>query len=567
MSGAVDVPADPLLSTPGVAQRGPLRPLLLGAVGALALAAAWLGGQLAVFAYLSPPALSASVEHTSGRAQLDTPLELHLRGAGTRLGDVRLLRAEGPVAVEPRPRDDNAWTLTSPDGGPLLRPDGDYRLLVSTLEPRPALPLPRTEVVDHEYRFSTVLAPHADVPGGQVKTPWGKPFSVTWSLPMARLSASVSPNVALQTSIDPQDAHRTWFQIGGQDGSGLTAGQTYTVTINAAQSADGVDLQQPVSFTVGTPLRPRLVDLPGSPVVLHYGDDLELTASTDLASVDVQASDGVAVETHLDGTRIVVHLPDFDQGMDFDLTVAAATSTEGAPLPKPVVLHVQTPAAFQPPTVRPGNGVTVPPTAHPTVTFSGAVADQAAALAAIHLDPPIAGSWRWTAPNRVELVPSKRLPVLTKYQVRIQGGPDGPRSAAGGFLANDVRSSFQTTHDKLIDVSLDKQQVTLIQDGAPIRTIAAATGVAAAPTPPGDYEVLYKMATARFTGTNPDGSHYDIPDVHWVLAFMGDYTIHGAYWRGRFGVPGSDGCVSMTDPDAKVVFDWADEGTPIHIHH
>jgi lipoprotein-anchoring transpeptidase ErfK/SrfK len=94
----------------------------------------------------------------------------------------------------------------------------------------------------------------------------------------------------------------------------------------------------------------------------------------------------------------------------------------------------------------------------------------------------------------------------------------------------------------------------------------AATGVAAAPTPPGDYAVQYHMAVARFTGTNPDGSHYDIPDVHWVLAMFGDYTIHGAYWRGRFGVPGSDGCVSMTDGDARVVFDWADDGTPIHIH-
>jgi hypothetical protein len=30
--------------------------------------------------------------------------------------------------------------------------------------------------------------------------------------------------------------------------------------------------------------------------------------------------------------------------------------------------------------------------------------------------------------------------------------------------------------------------------------------------------------------------------------------------------PGSDGCVSMTDADAKMLFDWADVGTPIVIH-
>jgi lipoprotein-anchoring transpeptidase ErfK/SrfK len=66
---------------------------------------------------------------------------------------------------------------------------------------------------------------------------------------------------------------------------------------------------------------------------------------------------------------------------------------------------------------------------------------------------------------------------------------------------------------------------------------------------------------------NVNGSTYDIPDVKWVLAFMGDYTIHGAYWRSNFGAPGSNGCVSLTDADAKAVFDWAPEGTRVKIHY
>src|SRR5207244_238793 len=82
----------------------------------------------------------------------------------------------------------------------------------------------------------------------------------------------------------------------------------------------------------------------------------------------------------------------------------------------------------------------------------------------------------------------------------------------------------------------------------------------------GTFSVYMKAPQMRFRGVNPDGSHYDIPDVHWVMPFWGDYTIHGAYWRPRFGVPGSDGCVSMTDADAKLVYDWADVGTPVVIH-
>jgi len=50
------------------------------------------------------------------------------------------------------------------------------------------------------------------------------------------------------------------------------------------------------------------------------------------------------------------------------------------------------------------------------------------------------------------------------------------------------------------------------------------------------------------------------------MPFMGDYTIHGAYWRPVFGRTGSAGCISLSDPNAKHVYDWAEEGTPLHVH-
>jgi lipoprotein-anchoring transpeptidase ErfK/SrfK len=75
------------------------------------------------------------------------------------------------------------------------------------------------------------------------------------------------------------------------------------------------------------------------------------------------------------------------------------------------------------------------------------------------------------------------------------------------------------------------------------------------------------MPQTRMRGTNVDGSRYDIPDVKWVLAFQGDYTIHGVYWRSGFGRPASNGCVGLTDEDAKALFEWAPEGTRIKIHY
>ena len=71
----------------------------------------------------------------------------------------------------------------------------------------------------------------------------------------------------------------------------------------------------------------------------------------------------------------------------------------------------------------------------------------------------------------------------------------------------------------------------------------------------------------RFVGINTvSRTHYDIPNVHWVMPFMGDYTIHGAYWRTNFGSPGSNGCISLTDSNAHYVFTWSDEGTPVVVH-
>ena len=48
-----------------------------------------------------------------------------------------------------------------------------------------------------------------------------------------------------------------------------------------------------------------------------------------------------------------------------------------------------------------------------------------------------------------------------------------------------------------------------------------------ADTPIGEFRVEYKMPTAHFRGVNSaTGTRYDLPNVKWVLAFMGDYTIH-----------------------------------------
>jgi lipoprotein-anchoring transpeptidase ErfK/SrfK len=148
----------------------------------------------------------------------------------------------------------------------------------------------------------------------------------------------------------------------------------------------------------------------------------------------------------------------------------------------------------------------------------------------------------------------------------VLGGSEGPRAESGGLMEEDYSLVFQTGKKKVIDISIGRQTLTLLEDDEPIFTALVGTGVRGADTPLGTYQVHGKVPRARFRGVNVNGSRYDIPNVNWVLPFWGDYAIHGAHWRGNFGVQASNGCVGMTDANAKVVYDWADEGTTVYIH-
>lgn len=574
--GNIQAPLSLQRQSAGLASR--LRPV--GVVLAVAIlgVGAWYASQVVVLDYRDAAAFNASVARASGPLTPDTAIQVTARGAGVELEGAQLFRSDVsddgsrspehavPMRMEPAGQD-GVWTAVSTDGASLLGPDGAYRLIVRVAAPRPSLPMPRTEVLDNQYRFLTIASPHVRLPENVLQPRWADAVSFTWSERMQDVSASVQPATPVRTWVDSADRTRTWIQLGGDGGAGLSDGQTYTVTVSDARAANGMTLQQPVSFKVAVPARPRFVDVPTAPVTLHYGDSFTLKSDSDLAHADVSTTDGVPAQVNVDRNQIRLAMPDFTQGAEFDLTVASAVSAQGAPLAEPVRIHLVTPPALAAPDLEPEDGtIGVQPYNHPSIDFGQPVADQDAATRALQIDPPVAGHWAWPSASRAEFVPDTRLPILTRLTISVRGGPAGPRTVEGGYLEADQSATFRTTDFKKIEVSLGHQTMTLFENGAPVRTIYVATGVAAAPTPTGTFYVQMKAPQMRFRGVNPDGSHYDIPDVHWVMPFWGDYTIHGAYWRPRFGVPGSDGCVSMSDADARTVYDWADVGTPIVIH-
>jgi lipoprotein-anchoring transpeptidase ErfK/SrfK len=50
-----------------------------------------------------------------------------------------------------------------------------------------------------------------------------------------------------------------------------------------------------------------------------------------------------------------------------------------------------------------------------------------------------------------------------------------------------------------------------------------------------------------------------IEDVQWVMYYnrKDGIAIHSAYWHDDFGKPVSHGCVNLTIPDARWLFEWS----------
>ena len=193
----------------------------------------------------------------------------------------------------------------------------------------------------------------------------------------------------------------------------------------------------------------------------------------------------------------------------------------------------------------------------PTMTFTQPIRDRKAAVAALSLEParprPLGVGRRQDGPLRAD----RRFAVRHRDHDQGQAGPTGARSTTGSYFENEAILEYLTEADKLIDVDVTTPDHDALREGQGGPHVQGWHRGPGADTPIGDFTVEYKMPTARFQGTNVGGVRYDIPDVKWVLAFMGDYTIHGVYWRGNFGEPGSNGCVGLTDEDAKILFDWA----------
>lgn len=78
--------------------------------------------------------------------------------------------------------------------------------------------------------------------------------------------------------------------------------------------------------------------------------------------------------------------------------------------------------------------------------------------------------------------------------------------------------------------------------------------------------IQYKTRNAVLKGAN-----YRTPVSYW-MPFYGNYGIHDANWRGKFGgdiylLNGSHGCVNTPPAAMKVVYENMESGTPVVLYY
>jgi hypothetical protein len=165
---------------------------------------------------------------------------------------------------------------------------------------------------------------------------------------------------------------------------------------------------------------------------------------------------------------------------------------------------------------------------------------------------------------------------------RANEGRDMDVLSVGDLLnlpSRDVSIPLDPVPNKRIIVDIETQSLVAYANGQEVFSWRISTGIGSAPTSPGIYQILNHDPEAygsSFTLCGAQGCG------QWTMYwFMGLYEVqpglmngfHGAVLLpngsylggGNVGSPYTFGCVMSLDSNAKLLYDWADEGTPVEI--
>ncbi|MBO5069669.1 MAG: peptidoglycan binding domain-containing protein [Roseburia sp.] len=121
--------------------------------------------------------------------------------------------------------------------------------------------------------------------------------------------------------------------------------------------------------------------------------------------------------------------------------------------------------------------------------------------------------------------------------------------------------------DSYVEINLTAQHLFLYEDGELVVESDFVSGDVADgnATPTGAFGLTYKTKNAILRGAD-----YETPVTYW-MPFYGDYGMHDATWRSKFGgniykTNGSHGCINMPLSVAKTIYEVVEKGYPVLVY-
>ncbi|UYQ61936.1 L,D-transpeptidase [Streptomyces peucetius] len=182
------------------------------------------------------------------------------------------------------------------------------------------------------------------------------------------------------------------------------------------------------------------------------------------------------------------------------------------------------------------------------------------------------GAWAWledySGRDRIDWRPKEYWKPGTK--VTLDAELNGTDSGDGGWFVRDYSTTFTVGTAQVVEVDLDRKQLTLERDGRAVRTIPVSGG-----TPGGDKRswrgtavLMAKEGTINMNSETVGlGDAYDkMVDKSMRLTWSGMYA-HAAPWNDKwFGRANmSSGCIGMSDANAAWFYDQVRPGDPFEI--
>lgn len=192
------------------------------------------------------------------------------------------------------------------------------------------------------------------------------------------------------------------------------------------------------------------------------------------------------------------------------------------------------------------------------VTEKKAVEDKLA----LATSKPVEGAWSWNETStRVTFRPKEFWPTGTA--VSFKGDLYGVKLSDKAYAASDLTLEFNTGPKVVMNVDVDKLQMTVSRDDVPLKTIPVTIGKDGYETHDGVKVITGKEGTITMKSPPGDPEFYVAPNVQYSMRLTehGEY-FHAAPWAAdAFGVYRySHGCISMTTENAAWLWNNTNEG-------